>query len=275
MCSSDLGFALTQPAAIALAVILAVGLGLALPVLTLTLAPRLLAQLPRPGAWMETLEQLLAFPVYATVAWLVWVLGQQVDPAGLFAALMGLVLVALAAWSFNQAQTAAPWSRRIALGAAALSLVGVLAIAAVGLDRAAPASTRQAASTTNYEAFSQQRLAELLAANRPVFVNMTAAWCITCLVNEHAALSSASVRAAFAARNIAYLKGDWTNRNPEITRVLEKHGRSGVPLYLLYSGGAKPVVLPQILTPTTVLSEIERMPDPPQRRASLSTPTKE
>jgi thiol:disulfide interchange protein DsbD len=104
---------------------------------------------------------------------------------------------------------------------------------------------------------------------------MTAAWCITCLVNEHAALSNAAVRAAFADRNIAYLKGDWTSRNPDITRVLERHGRSGVPLYLLYAGGAEPIVLPQVLTPAIVLGELDRIPGAPQRRASLRPTNKE
>jgi thiol:disulfide interchange protein len=272
--ATAVGFALTQPAAVALAVILALGLGLALPFLALTLAPHLIARLPRPGAWMETLKQLLAFPVYATVAWLVWVLTQQVGPAGVLAALIGFVLIGLAAWSFNIAQTAAPWGRRLALGTVAASLVGAAAVIA-GLDRAGPASAPQAQSAAGYEPFTPQRLAELLAADRPVFVNMTAAWCITCLVNEHTALSTAAVRAAFAARNIAYLKGDWTSRNPDITRVLERHGRSGVPLYLLYAGAGEPVVLPQVLTPAIVLGEIDRIPGAPQRRASLPPPNKE
>lgn len=272
--AAAVGFALTQPAAIALTVILALGLGLALPFLALTLAPQLVSRLPRPGAWMETLKQLLAFPVYATVAWLMWVLAQQVGPAELFAALIGLVLIGLAAWSFDQAQSAARVGRRVALVAVAASLAGV-AVAVVGLSRAGPVGAPQLASASPYEAFSQKRLAELLAADRPVFVNMTAAWCITCLVNEHAAISSAAVKTAFAAKGVAYLKGDWTSRNPEITRVLEKHGRSGVPLYLLYAGGAEPVVLPQILTPAIVLGEIDRIASPPQRRASISSANKE
>ena len=274
--ATAVGFALTQPAAIALTVIIALGLGLALPFLALTLAPQLISRLPRPGAWMETLRQLLAFPVYATVAWLVWVLGQQVGPAGLFAALFGLVLVGLAAWSFNAVQTSGGWGRRVAAGAFAASLAGI-AIAFAGLegDRGAPAGIQQSAAVAGYEPFTQRRLDEFVAARRPVFVNMTAAWCITCLVNERAALASDAVRQAFAAKNIGYLKGDWTSRNPEITRVLEKHGRSGVPLYLLYTGGDEPVLLPQILTPAAVLSEIERIPDPPQRKASLSTTAKE
>jgi thiol:disulfide interchange protein len=272
--ATAVGFALTQPPAIALAVILALGLGLALPFLLLTLAPHLIARLPRPGAWMETLKQLLAFPVYATVAWLVWVLTQQVGSVGLLAALIGFVLIGLAAWSFNVAQTAAPWARRLALGTVAVSLIAAAA-AIAGLDHAGPANAPQTASAANSERFTPQRLAELLAADRPVFVNMTAAWCITCLVNEHAALSNPAVKAAFAARGIAYLKGDWTSRNPDITRVLEKHGRSGVPLYLLYAGGAAPVVLPQVLTPAIVLGELDRIPGAPQRRASLRPTNKE
>ena len=274
--ATAVGFALTQPPIVALSVILALGLGLALPFLVLTLAPQLLGRLPRPGPWMETLKQLMAFPVYATVAWLVWVLAQQVGPAGLLAALVGLVLIALAAWSFNVAQTARPVARRVALGAVTASILGTGAVVAgLAQDRAGPAALSQSASAAAYEHFSQQRLAELLAGNRPVFVNMTAAWCITCLVNEHAALATASVRSAFAAKNVAQLKGDWTNRNPEITRILEKHGRSGVPLYLLYAGGPDPIVLPQILTPAIVLGEIERIGAAPQRRASLSIATKE
>jgi thiol:disulfide interchange protein DsbD len=266
------GFALTQPATIALAVILALGFGLALPFLALTLAPQLISRLPRHGAWMVTLRQVLAFPVYATVAWLVWVLGQQVGPAGLFAALVGLVLVGLAAWSFNAAQSAGGWGRRLATGTLAATLVGIaVAIAGLEQDRGGPPSD----STAHHERFTQARLDELLAARRPVFVNMTAAWCITCLVNERAALASEAVQAAFAAKGVAYLKGDWTSRNPEITRLLQKHGRSGVPLYLLYTGSGEPVVLPQILTPATVLSEIDRIPEPPQRRAALPTPAKE
>jgi thiol:disulfide interchange protein len=269
-----LGFALTQPAAISLVVFLALGLGLALPFLLLTLSPRLIEWLPRPGAWMDTLKQALAFPVYATVAWLMWVLGQQVGPSGLFAALIGLVLIALAVWSFSIWQTAGTWGRRVA-AAVAIASVTATAAAVAGLQTDRPTAA-QTASATGIEPFSQRRLDELRAERRPVFVNMTAAWCITCLVNERVALSTDAVKSAFTSGNIAYLKGDWTNRNPEITRILERHGRSGVPLYLLYSGGDEPVVLPQILTAATVLQEIDRMRDRSlQRRADFTTSAKE
>lgn len=270
--ATAVGFALTQPAFVALVVFLALGLGLALPFLLLTFVPQLIARLPRPGAWMETLKQVLAFPVYATVAWLVWVLAQQVSPAGLFTALIGLVLIALAAWSFNITQSAEGWGRRIAAGTVAASLLAALAaIAGLGAPDQARAPALQTASAVGTERFTQARLDELRAGNRLVFVNMTAAWCITCLVNEQAALSTDAVKSAFADRNIVYLKGDWTSRNAEITRVLEKHGRSGVPLYLLYAGAGEPVVLPQILTPAIVLEHVARLGEPLQRRAFLPT----
>jgi len=269
--AAAVGFALTQTAPVALGVMLALGTGLALPFLVLTLAPRLLARLPRPGPWMATLRQLLAFPVYASVAWLVWVLSQQLGPTGLLAALLGLVLVALAAWSLGAAQGAGPRGRRAALAGLAGSLAG-LAVALAGLDGTGAPGTPPARSASHGEPFTQARLDALLASGQPVLVNLTAAWCITCLVNEQTVLSSGAVRAALAAKGVAYLEGDWTSRNPEITRLLERHGRSGVPLYLLYPGGAAaPVVLPQILTPAIVLGEIARLRDRPRREAFLST----
>jgi thiol:disulfide interchange protein DsbD len=189
---------------------------------------------------------------------------------------VGLVLIGLAAWSFDVQQTSSNWSRRAAVATAVVSLAGV-AVTVAGLEpgRLSPGEQAQTVSSAGFERFSQQRLDQLLASDRPVFVNMTAAWCITCLVNEQTSLANAQVKAAFARKNVAYLKGDWTNRDPEISRVLERHGRSGVPLYLLFAGGSEPVVLPQILTPATVLEQIDRIVDQPQRKASLADPTKE
>jgi len=272
------GFALTQSAAASLAVFVALGLGLALPFLVLTFIPRWIGWLPRPGAWMETLKQLLAFPMYATVAWLIWVLSQQVDASSLLVVLIGLVLVAFGAWAYNLSLTAArPLTSRIALGAVCVALLAaigsVMMLGQSGLPgRLASAS----ASTAGIEPFSQKRLDDLRASKRPVFVNMTAAWCITCLVNERAALSADAVRAAFAQKGIAYLKGDWTNQNPEITRILEQHGRSGVPLYILYIAGREPEVLPQILTPGVVLEYLEKVGNvTPHRDATLVPVNKE
>ena len=258
------GFALTQSVPAALAVFACLGLGLALPFLALTLWPGALRLLPRPGGWMETLKQALAFPIYATVAWLVWVLAQQVGPQGLLAGLIGLVLVGFAAWAWERGRGAGPLGARLAQGAAVLA---VIAAAALGLtlerDRLLPAAQAQA---EGIEPFTQARLDTLRGAGRPVFVNLTAAWCITCQVNERAVLATDAVRAAMRSRGVTYLKGDWTNQNPEITSLLERHGRGGVPLYLLYGAG-EPEILPQILSRDAVLAALERAA--PGRSAAL------
>ncbi len=252
------GFALTQGPAVALAVFAALGLGLSLPFLALTLWPGAVRILPRPGAWMETLKQALAFPVYATAAWLIWVLAQQVDARGLFAALIGVVLVGFAAWAWERSRNATPLGERIFQGLAGLAVIAVVTLG-FGLSQQPALSTAQAASEGT-EPFSRTRLDTLRDARRPVFVNLTAAWCITCAVNETTSLSRPSVQAAMRAKGVTYLKGDWTNQNPEITRLLEEHGRSGVPLYLLYTQG-EPQVLPQILTEGTVLDALSAIPD--------------
>jgi len=247
------GFALTQSPLAALTVFASLGLGLALPFLGLTLVPQALRLLPRPGAWMDVLKGALAFPVYATVAWLVWVLAQQVGPNGLLAGLTGLVLVALAAWAWERARgagrlgTGFGWAAAVVALAAAFGLVIVL-----DGDRA----TARTALAQGEEAFTQGRLDTLRSEGRTVFVDMTAAWCITCQVNERTVIARDGVQAAFRAGQVAYLKGDWTNQNPEITRLLERHGRSGVPLYLVYRGTSEALVLPQILTEGIVLAAV-------------------
>jgi thiol:disulfide interchange protein DsbD len=262
-----IGYGLTAPAAVTVAVFAALGLGMALPFLVLTFSPGLARRLPRPGAWMETLKQVLAFPLYATVAWLIFVTAQQVGPTGLFASLIGLVLVGFAAWCLRIASLGSRWGRRSGQIGAVAALLALAAVALV-IDRdrgsASPGAT---AAAGEWEPFTQARLDALRAEGRPVFVNMTAAWCITCVVNEKTALSAGPVRDVFRTRNIAYLKGDWTNQNPEITRLLEQHGRSGVPLYLLYRGQAEAIVLPQILTQASMLETLARLGEP--RRADL------
>ncbi len=248
------GFALTQPPALSLIVFASLGLGLALPFLALTLFPAALRLMPRPGAWMDTLKGVLAFPVYATVAWLVWVLAQQVGPNGLLAGLAGLVLVGFAAWAWERARSAGGWGGGLARGTALAALVATAGLVAVlDGDRAVAGGTPTA---QGIEPFTQARLDALRGEGRTVFVDMTAAWCITCQVNERTALSRDAVRAAFRANDVVVLRGDWTNQNPEITALLERHGRSGVPLYLLYRGRAEARVLPQILTEGIVLAAI-------------------
>jgi len=259
-----LGYALTQPVAQSISIFLALGVGFALPYLLLTFVPALVRLLPHPGAWMERTRQFLAFPLYASVAWLIWVLAIQTGPNGVFAALGGMVLLGFAVWLWHIAHGSAhagalvPRVLSLASVAGAIILIVGLHIMGTGPSATRIATNGQTADGPVYETFSAKRLAELRAAGRPVFVNMTAAWCITCQVNDRVALSSATVANRFKDLGIAYLKGDWTNGDPEITALLESFGRSGVPIYVLYGpSNARPVVLPQILTETIVLDALQ------------------
>ncbi|MFO7640050.1 MAG: protein-disulfide reductase DsbD family protein [Candidatus Competibacteraceae bacterium] len=256
-----LGFALTQPWLVSLTVFLALGLGLALPYLLLSFSPALLRFLPRPGPWLERGKQLLAFPLYATAAWLVWVLSQQAGPDGVAAALAGMILIAFAIWLAQAVRAAGRGWRLTGCAGAALALV--LALGLTRLPATEPESSyvaSQASSAVAWEPFSPARLAELQAAGRPVFVNFTAAWCITCLVNERVALSSARVALELVDREVVALKADWTHRDPVITAALADFGRGGVPLYLLYAPQAtEPVILPQILTEALVLQNLQTL----------------
>ncbi len=237
--------ALTAPPLATLAVFAAMGLGLAAPTALLAFVPGLGRRLPRPGAWMEVFRQALAFPMYAAAIWLVWVLAQQTGPDGVLAALAGTLLIGLAAWLLRL-------RGRIGRILAAAALLGCLAL--VPLLRTAPAAT----ATATADAYTPARLASLRAAGTPVFLNMTAAWCVTCLVNERVALDTAAVRQAFAAAGITLLKGDWTRQDPAITQFLQSQGRDGVPLYVFYPGGQKaPVILPQVLTESEILKAIK------------------
>lgn len=260
-----IGFALTQPAAVLFAVFLSLGLGLALPYLLLSAWPALQRWMPRPGVWMERLKQALAFPMYATTAWLIWVLAQQAGVDAVALALAGLIAIAFAAWAYDSSRQAGPIAQQGGAALAIIALSGALAASHIGLTAigqtaaAASASNAGATGTANgHQAYSEASFDALRAQGQPVFLNFTAAWCITCLVNERVALSQPSVQSAFQAQGVTYLKGDWTRQDPAITAVLQRFGRSGVPLYVYYPPGShsEPVVLPQILTPGQVLSSI-------------------
>lgn len=255
-----LGFALTQPWPTALAVFQALGLGLALPYLLLSFRPSLLRFLPKPGAWMERLKELLAFPLYATVAWLIWVLSQQTGPDGVSAVLAGLILIAFALWLWRlPAVGRSLWLSRFGAGTALVAALWLTQWPVASSTGPGLATANANATGPRWEAFSPARLAELQAANRPIFLNATAAWCITCLVNERVALSSPQVAAAFAERGITYLKADWTNRDPAVTRLLAEFEHGGVPLYVYYpaGGAAPPRRLPPLLTETLLLETIQ------------------
>jgi thiol:disulfide interchange protein/DsbC/DsbD-like thiol-disulfide interchange protein len=245
--------ALAAPPAETIVVFLAMGLGLAAPYALFAAVPALGRLAPPPGRWMDRLRQGLAFPMYGACAWLVWVVSQEAGPAGVLGCVAGLVLLGFAAWVGGVAQQETGRTRRFAQSVAVAALLVALAVLS-GIGEAPSAPLPTEAGT---EAYSATRLAALRAEGRPVFVNMTAAWCVTCLVNERVAIASTPVRDAFAAHHVAYLKGDWTRQDGAITAFLREHGRDGVPLYVYFPPGeGAPEVLPQILTEQTVLRAI-------------------
>jgi thiol:disulfide interchange protein len=212
---------------------------------------------------MVTLERLLAWPLYATVAWLFWVLSRQTGTVALAACLAGLVLIAFAAWLYEATRRATAVRRTLARGATVASVIVALALTQLAPGAAARPA---AAERVHGERFSTARLAELRAQGTPVFVNVTAAWCITCLVNERLVLRAPAVKESFARNGVIHLTADWTNRDPEITRMLASFDRNGVPLYLLYPRSGRgatsaeaPAVLPQILTERAVLDSLDRL----------------
>ncbi|MDE2463589.1 MAG: thioredoxin family protein [Alphaproteobacteria bacterium] len=250
--AAALGFALTQNAGVAMLVFAALGFGFAAPFVVIAIAPRWRGWLPRPGIWMVRLREALAFPMYGASAWLLWVLAQEAGATPLITTLGAMIVLAFAAWAYSSSRQAKPLWRHTG------TVVSVLALAAAlgGLGLVyGGARTRSdtgvtAAAGLDAQAYTPARLAQLRRSGRPVFVDATAAWCITCMVNEKLALEAPSVQRAFHRRHVAYLVADWTNRNPQISALLEAHGRAGVPLYLYYGpGAARAQVLPQILTP--------------------------
>jgi len=255
--AAALGFALTQTAAVGLLVFCALGIGFAAPFVLIGFSPALLRPLPRPGAWMSTFRQFLAFPMYGTALWLAWVLSLETDSGRSIVLLAAALVLAFALWMIGAAQQSArSWSRPLAWIAAILGLAALAALVSI-VGSPAPAGARFQATAIPSQSYSEARLATLRGQKRGVFVDATAAWCITCLVNEKVALDNARVRAAFAASRTAFLIADWTNRNFAVSALLQAHGRSGVPLYLYYPPGkADAEVLPQILTPDAVLKAV-------------------
>ena len=253
-----LGYAVAQPAPVALSVFATLGAGMATPYLALTLSPSLLQRLPRPGSWMQHLRQLMAFPMFATCVWLLWVLAQQVDVDALALVLAALVALGLAAWSAGQAQRGARAFGWVGLGAAVLSaLVMVVATERTTLPAARAATPRS--ETEAWADWSPPALSQALSRGRPVFVDFTAAWCVTCQANKRLVLHSSRVAAAFASRGVTLMRADWTNRNDAIAHELGRFGRTGVPLYVLYDSRGRPHVLPEILTQGAVLDALSEL----------------
>ncbi|MEO1039288.1 MAG: thioredoxin family protein [Pseudomonadota bacterium] len=247
--TTALAYALGQPALAALAIFAFLGLGLALPFVLVSFFPRLLALLPKPGAWMDRFKQFLAFPMFATAIWLIWVLGVQTGANGVALLLAGLLSLAFAVWALKASSVI--W--KVLGGAAALgALALVWSTSSLG---AAPVS----GASGVYANWSPQAVETAQAEGRPVFVDFTAAWCVTCQYNKQTALADGLVNAAFAEAGFELLRADFTNRDPEIAAVLARHGAAGVPLYLVYpQGGGEPEVLPPLLTASIVIQAIDR-----------------
>ena len=274
---SALGYTLGSSTLEALVVFTAIGVGMAAPYVLLGLFPAWLRWLPRPGRWMETFRQLLAFPMYATAAWLAWVLGQQAGIDAVLALAIGAVLLALALWLAGRFVQQGSGARRT--WAAAIALVSfALAIWTAWPQRdgnAPPAQAQAGAAGATgggaaaWQPWSRTRVADALAGGRPVFVDFTAAWCVSCQANKRLVLERDAVLAAMAQRGVVRLKADWTNRDPAITAELARYGRNGVPLYLLYAPGqGEPQVLPELLTSGIVLDALARIAPSPVARSA-------
>lgn len=241
-----LGFAIAQPTYIALLVFAVLGLGMALPFLLLTWVPSLTQKLPKPGPWMENLKQFLAFPLYITAIWLLWVAGRQTNIDVVATIIVGLLLITMAIWLLRINNTRTLFVK---------TLSGALLLCALILPLW---SLKTIDQVKQWEPYSEQKLISLRSQNKPVFINLTADWCITCLVNERVAFRE-SFYQSLVDNDIVYLKGDWTNNDSQITKLLNQFNRSGVPLYLVYPNrDDSPEILPQILTETMLLDAFDR-----------------
>ena len=238
-----LGYGLSQSTPALLGVMAALGVGMAMPYVLVTTIPPIARRLPRPGPWMATLKQAMAFPMLLTVVWLLWVAARQSGPEAMAATLSACVATGLLAWlaGGHAARLPAAWG-------------GVVLVAAVAIW-AAPGLKANAAPAE--AGFRMETVAAHRAAGRPVFLNFTAAWCITCLANERSTLATEGIQRFFTERGIERIKADWTNADPTITAALEGFGRNGVPLYVYYPPGGEPVLLPQVLTPAIVMDAVE------------------
>jgi thiol:disulfide interchange protein DsbD len=251
-----LGYALVQPPVVAMAVFICLGIGFAAPFTLLAFVPGLTRQLPRPGPWMDMLKRVLAFPMFGAAAWLVWVLAQQAGQTGLAVILAAGIALGFAGWVYGIAQ-----QRRMA-GRGFRGLYGVAALALAGIVAIVPSvgSNPQTAHPliVNRETWSPARVAALRAEGKPMLVNFTASWCITCQVNDKVALSTQRVTDALAQTGTTYLIADSTNFDPAIQTALAQFGREGLPLYVVYpAAGGAPRILPQILTPSIVANALE------------------
>ncbi|MFT7116410.1 MAG: thiol:disulfide interchange protein [Rhodoferax sp.] len=252
---ASLGLALGLPTWQALLIFATIGVGMAVPYLAASLIPAVARWLPRPGAWMTTFRRALAFPMFATVVWLVWVLGQQSGIDGAAALLALLVALSWVLWSLSLSGKTRGWMATISTAVFAL-LVGAIGPQVIKFSE--PVGTRPS-SGERWQAWSPDRVGALLASGTPVFVDFTAAWCVTCQYNKKTTLTNADVLADMAAKNVTLLRADWTRRDPTITETLQQLGRNGVPVYVLYQPGQPPVILSEILSVAEVRTALARL----------------
>jgi thiol:disulfide interchange protein DsbD len=258
---SALGFAAQQSAFISLLVFTFLALGMATPYLLLTIFPGTLRFVPKPGAWMESLKQFMGFLLMGTVIFLVYVFGALTSSDAMVDMLGVLLLVSMAAWVYGRwsAPTRSTLARGVGGIVAVLVLIGAMGWA-IALVKS-PAAQRAAATADGWQPWSPDAVDSALAQDKPVFVDFTAAWCLSCKVNERVALETDEVKSAFAQKNVVLFRADWTHSDPRITDALQQYHRDGVPLYLLYSPKAKdaPQVLPEVLTPGIVLDALTKI----------------
>jgi thiol:disulfide interchange protein len=251
-----IGFALSQSALITFAVFTLLALGLAAPYVLLTLQPAWIRLLPKPGVWMEYLKQAVSIPIFIAVIWMVWVFAQVAGSNGVAALLAGMLLTAVAGWVLGR------WpAKRLSTVGAIILLVGAIALPCLAA-KALPATattSETSAQTMAWQPFSPERLAAARADGKPVFVDFSAAWCLSCQVNERVVLDRPDVEEAFRKSGVVMMRADWTNHDDTITAALAKLGRSGVPTYALYSDGPQsaPALLPEVLTTRIVMDALK------------------
>ncbi len=266
-----LGFAITQSAPLAMAVFTALALGMAAPYLVLSFSPKLVGRLPKPGTWMVSLKQALAFPLYLTVVWLVWVLGRQVGVDAVARLMIGMTMFGAGLWVFGRWNASS--AARVRMTARALAMLLALAGVVLGWPHDPVRQDSSLATTSgSWKPWSPEAVTTARNNGQPVFVDFTAAWCVTCQVNKRLVLNRDTVQARFRERNVVTMVADWTNRDPQISLTLDALGRSGVPVYAMYPpGNGAPILLPELLTEEIVLEAIDRVAGPVRTAAGRNT----